>query len=474
MDKDAWYVIDIGGGKQSPLKSYQEAALYEWFEGKSIDFFRPKKFEAGVTHTLEYIDTAGHRLRIVPVGGGNTVIAKQLDPSDSYQINIEGKMLPLNDLQQKSLKRWFKGEAFNFFKPKKFVEDTTKLYYLDNYGRTHRIMPMVKAASKKHKIKSSPEQPVKKTKTHDMIVSAKVLKTISPKSFQFIEGAFSLKAHQELAVRKWQDGEDGDGMLEVDHDKLYYITLAGERMQICAMMETSSHVKDKMASSKNSCEAVHVDITDIVNDKHIYIHTKSFAGDPMNMEPSYSKGDHALNNSEIHEYVNERLVDMAEAYLGAKMQATDNGKPIYLFNGSTNNYCESLPKEKFIWTEPKIKEREQLIWPFDSVLKTCRLTRIMGSTPIVLENAPSILGYITIFKVDKSLYNDHGPLIVVNHDSSTVPAACRKNTSDRLCARAGYHGDDIDAVILRRQQDVGSGNVKVAMVIAIGNKFSKI
>ena len=66
MNPDSTYEI-LSGGKQFPLRDFQAKSLQDWFEGKSVSYFKPKKFKSGKTKKLFYIDKSGSKNEIISV-----------------------------------------------------------------------------------------------------------------------------------------------------------------------------------------------------------------------------------------------------------------------------------------------------------------------------------------------------------------------------------------------------------------------
>ena len=104
------------------------------------------------------------------------------------------------------------------------------------------------------------------------------------------------------------------------------------------------------------------------------------------------------------------------------------------------------------------------------------LRRGMGFTPIQMELAANVLGYVTIFQVKGApAYYDKYEVIVETSNSPMLPDTCR-HKDKQFCARKGYtnlisdHPEEVDAVIVPGKARQLSG-MEPVMVVAITNPY---
>ena len=223
-----------------------------------------------------------------------------------------------------------------------------------------------------------------------------------------------------------------------------------------------------------------VDIIQLVGNGGIEVKSGDFAGVTGTEwsvgSPAYSKGDHFLLNPDGENSINSELVRIAAEILGAEMKTSSNSHPSYLFMGGGKDFARDPSAfDGFLWTEPHIKERARLYWPAYSALKTSAQTKIgRGFTRVVLEQAPPVLGYLTVFHVPESFYEKHGEVKIYKHSRSSSPPLCDSSEAS-LCGRVGYvkvsPKDSIDAILISRS--AREAGVRPVLSITIGNSYYK-
>ena len=388
-----------------------------------------------------------------------------MDPKSTYEIVCNGKNFPLKDFQKEALAGWFSGKSVEFFKPQKYAASTRTLIYIARDGETSEIVAK----------KSTP------TQAKELVVSAEKLKFVSPGAFVLLPQNYPLRDYQDVEIRKWQAGDVGEGFLRIENDRLYYVDSKGTRIQLGALFDGPVTSKSLRGGNQvPDCKVYMVDITKLAGKTGIDVKTKDFVGfsDQYSSEPAYQKGDHFLVRPNCEDTMNLKLVKIAAAKLGVNMTTASHARPSYLFMGGNRNFAtDPHAPEPFLWTEPLIKERENLYWPAYSALKTSSQTRIMmGFTPTVLEQAPPVLGYLTVFHVPNSFYEKYGDVQISVHNDSSVPSGCKGKDTPSLCGRSGYKkvpvSSFVDAVLISQgAREVG---VRPVLSIAIGNNFYKV
>jgi hypothetical protein len=396
-----------------------------------------------------------------------------MNPDANYEIVSGGKQYPLHDFQDKSLQKWFSGKSVTYFRPKKFKPGKTKkLSYIDGTGVKNAIIPVDGDDDDEDYEEDGNDE--EKQKEDGFLSSAVALKSAPIGSFRLIPGEFPLYPYQELAVRKWQASEPGDGMIMIVKDELFYVDSSNKRIQ---MVSKSAQIPT-FSKVGGQCKAGSVDITKMVMKKAIKV-MPSDAASYRGLDGSYAgheKGDHLLESCLIEMHINAILIRMAERSLKTSMTTVDHTRPRFLFSGGGQNFClDRESSENFVWTEPYINERTNLYWPASSALKTSGQARIMtASRPSVLEKAPKILGFLTVFEVPDSFYEAHGPVNLFKHDDSSLPTGCRTGALGQLCGRRGYTSvrasKFVDAVLIPKAA-IMDEEVKVVMVVAIANGF---
>ena len=97
-----------------------------------------------------------------------------------------------------------------------------------------------------------------------------------------------------------------------------------------------------------------------------------------------------------------------------------------------------------------------------------------GFTRVVLEQAPPVLGYLTVFHVPESFYEKHGDVKIYKHSRSSSPPLCDSSEAS-LCGRVGYTKvrpkDSIDAILISRS--AREAGVRPVLSITIGNSYNK-
>lgn len=399
-----------------------------------------------------------------------------LDPNATYKIRaVDGKVFPLRDWQWKKVQAWFKGKKFAYFKPKSNKSNPKKLYYIDNDGNELEIFAVAEEPKKKKKKKKKPSPKEESKAGEDIVESAEQLKTAPPAAFRMKDGDFKLRAYQELAVRKWQADEPGEGMLTIKEDKLYYIDSKGKRFQLIAKFPGLAKPK-----KSGKCKRLVVSIEEIANKGDIGVHKGDFAGE-FTMDysiPAHKAGDHYLTSSGqgMHASINDYIAKLGLKKFGKAFVATDHEHPAYLLTGGGHDFSAApVMKDKFLWLEPRIAQRENLYWPAYSALKTSGMARLMtGYSLPLLENAPEVLGYITFFRVGE----DAEGVEIVEHNSSLVPPKCaiHKSSEGPLCGRKGYTkvpaSKYIDAVIASKAH-LKSKELMPVLCVVIQNPYHK-